>query len=337
MRESGGQFIVFPRTGLWWLQHYEGLQEHLERRYDTVVREEGVCVIFALNGRELVSDPRCSIVIPVHDRAGLTRRCLEAILGDPPRTSFEIVVVDDASADETPALLSRQPDDGALAAPRGERRLRDVACNDGAAAARGELLVFLEQRHGARARAGSTRWSSTPTRIPTRPWSARSCCFPTTRCSTPASSSARTGAHATCTRASRRITRRSSKSRAVPGGDRRVHARAARGVRARGRLRPGFRNSLEDVDLCLRLREAGSEVHYCPGSVVTHLESASRGRGSQNVQHNFNLFQERWADRVQRDDVHYYVEDGLLNLHYRDTYPIGSPRPRSSRRLRPVG
>lgn len=51
MREAGGQFIVFPHTGLWWLQHYEGLQEHLERRYDTVVREEGVCVIFALNGR----------------------------------------------------------------------------------------------------------------------------------------------------------------------------------------------------------------------------------------------------------------------------------------------
>jgi hypothetical protein len=51
MREAGGQFIVFPRTGLWWLQHYEGLQEHLELRYDTVVREEGVCVIFALNGR----------------------------------------------------------------------------------------------------------------------------------------------------------------------------------------------------------------------------------------------------------------------------------------------
>ena len=50
MREAGGQYIVFPRTGLWWLQHYAGLQEHLERRYHTVVREEGVCVIFALNG-----------------------------------------------------------------------------------------------------------------------------------------------------------------------------------------------------------------------------------------------------------------------------------------------
>jgi glycosyltransferase involved in cell wall biosynthesis len=51
MRESGGEFILFPRTGLWWLQHYEGLLEHLERRYVPVVRDDDVCVIFALNGR----------------------------------------------------------------------------------------------------------------------------------------------------------------------------------------------------------------------------------------------------------------------------------------------
>ncbi len=52
MRATGGEFIVFPRTGMWWLQHYQGLLEHLERRYDTVVREDDVCVIFALNGRD---------------------------------------------------------------------------------------------------------------------------------------------------------------------------------------------------------------------------------------------------------------------------------------------
>ena len=51
MRAAGGQFIVFPETGMWWLQHYEGLHEHLEQKYDAVVREDGVCVIFALNGR----------------------------------------------------------------------------------------------------------------------------------------------------------------------------------------------------------------------------------------------------------------------------------------------
>jgi hypothetical protein len=49
MRERGGQFLLFPRTGLWWLEHYGGLREHLESRYEAVVRDEETCVIFALN------------------------------------------------------------------------------------------------------------------------------------------------------------------------------------------------------------------------------------------------------------------------------------------------
>jgi len=52
MRAAGGQFIVFPRTGMWWLDHYQGLAEHLEQRYATVVRDEDTCVIFALNGKQ---------------------------------------------------------------------------------------------------------------------------------------------------------------------------------------------------------------------------------------------------------------------------------------------
>ena len=89
-----------------------------------------------------MSAPRCTIVIPVHDRAGLTRRCLDAIPADPPATPFEIVVVDDASTDETPALLAERS--GAVRTLRREQNGGfATACNDGAAAAQGELLVFL--------------------------------------------------------------------------------------------------------------------------------------------------------------------------------------------------
>jgi len=49
MRAAGGEFIVFPRTGMWWLEHYRGLTEHLEQRYRAIVREEDTCVIFALS------------------------------------------------------------------------------------------------------------------------------------------------------------------------------------------------------------------------------------------------------------------------------------------------
>jgi GT2 family glycosyltransferase len=49
MRAAGGEFIVFPSTGMWWLEHYPGLTEHLEQRYEAIVREEDTCVIFALS------------------------------------------------------------------------------------------------------------------------------------------------------------------------------------------------------------------------------------------------------------------------------------------------
>jgi GT2 family glycosyltransferase len=51
LRARGGQFLLFPETYLWWLDHYEGLQQHLESRYATVVRQPDTCVIFALNGQ----------------------------------------------------------------------------------------------------------------------------------------------------------------------------------------------------------------------------------------------------------------------------------------------
>ena len=267
-----------------------------------------------------MTDPRCTIVIPVHDRAGLTRRCLAAILADSPRTPFEIVVVDDASADETAAVLAGQPE-----VVRSVRREDNggfaVACNDGAAAARGELLVFLNNdtephpgwldalvdhadNHPQVAAVGakllfpdgSVQHAGVVICQDGRPRHIYAG-FPAEH---PAVQQPRAFQAVT---AACMLVRRASFEQA-------------------GGFDTAFRNSLEDVDLCLRLRDAGSEVHYCPASVVTHLESASRGRGSADVQHNFDLFRQRWADRVQRDDLHYYIEDGLLRINYRDTYPL---------------
>ena len=49
-RERGGQYLVFPRTGLWWLDHYTELSEHLETHGRAVLRDPEVGAIFALNG-----------------------------------------------------------------------------------------------------------------------------------------------------------------------------------------------------------------------------------------------------------------------------------------------
>jgi hypothetical protein len=49
LRDKGGQFLLFPKPSLWWLDYYKGLQRHLEDRYRAIVREEDTCTIFALD------------------------------------------------------------------------------------------------------------------------------------------------------------------------------------------------------------------------------------------------------------------------------------------------
>jgi hypothetical protein len=72
----------------------------------------------------------------------------------------------------------------------------------------------------------------------------------------------------------------------------------------------------------MRLGELGYQIRYCPESVLYHLESVSRGRRSKEIAEAGRLFRDRWGAKVERDDLRYYVEDGLLNLGYREVYPL---------------
>jgi len=49
LRLRGCDYLLFPNTGLWWLEHYAGLKQHLESQYQVVVEEKGACTIFALS------------------------------------------------------------------------------------------------------------------------------------------------------------------------------------------------------------------------------------------------------------------------------------------------
>lgn len=85
--------------------------------------------------------PRASLVIPVHGGFAHTLRCLRALAAHPPATPFEVIVVDDASPDDTLAHLQRI--DGLRVHARRENGGFIAACNDGARLARGEFLVLL--------------------------------------------------------------------------------------------------------------------------------------------------------------------------------------------------
>jgi GT2 family glycosyltransferase len=47
LRAQGGQYLVLPRTSLWWLEHYREFGVHLAERYCEVIRDEA-CVVFSL-------------------------------------------------------------------------------------------------------------------------------------------------------------------------------------------------------------------------------------------------------------------------------------------------
>jgi GT2 family glycosyltransferase len=268
-----------------------------------------------------MSSIRCSIVIPVHGRAGLTRQCLDTILGEPPAVDVELIVVDDASPDETPQVLAAYGD-----------RVRSVrlevnagfagACNAGARAARGELLVFLNNDT-----------------IPVAGWldalvtyadDHPAAAIVGAKLLFPNETIQHAGVVVCQDDNPRHIYAGFPAAHPAVNVSRRFQAVTAacmvvrRGVfEAAGGFDEAYRNCLEDTDLCLRVVEAGHEVHYCHESVLYHLESVSRGRRSKEIERNAKLFRERWAGRARRDDIDYYVADGLLKVRYRDIYPVG--------------
>jgi hypothetical protein len=48
LRARGSEFLIFPGTAFWWLDHYAPFRSHLESRYREVVRDEAVCAVYDL-------------------------------------------------------------------------------------------------------------------------------------------------------------------------------------------------------------------------------------------------------------------------------------------------
>ncbi len=86
--------------------------------------------------------PTVSIVVAARDRAAFTLRCLTALAKLPDEPSFEVVLVDDGSRDETPALLGAI--EGDLVALRNDEPAGfAAACDQAVAASSGDCLVLL--------------------------------------------------------------------------------------------------------------------------------------------------------------------------------------------------
>ena len=87
--------------------------------------------------------PTVSIVLPTYDQA----RWLDGAIDTVRRQTFadwELLVVDDGSTDDTPAVVARHAGDGRIRYLPGAHAERAAARNRGIAASTGELVAFLD-------------------------------------------------------------------------------------------------------------------------------------------------------------------------------------------------
>jgi len=142
-------------NGRWEWSRYGAMRARLaqaeQRRAEQYPRAEPSIPLAVGNGSETegapaiviptFEHPLVSIVIPVYNKSALTRTCLRTIVESNCKTSYEVLVADDASVD--PDCLELAHISG-LTFLRSEKNLGFGGnCNRAAAAARGKFVLFL--------------------------------------------------------------------------------------------------------------------------------------------------------------------------------------------------
>jgi len=254
-----------------------------------------------------------TVVIPVYGRWPLTWRCLDALFAAELPEGTRVLVVDDASPDDTAARLAAYPGVEVLA--HAQQTGFGQACNDGVAAARTPWVCLLnndtEPRPGwlaaltgdAAAHPGT---AAVGARLLYPDGTVQHADVVIGRDLQPHHAYAGfPGNHP--------AVMRSRDMQVVTAACVLLHRETFLDA---GGFDAGFRNGHEDVDLCLRMRAAGRRVRYCAEAVVVHLESATRGRRTTESADNGRRYLRLWAGTVRPDDLETYAADGLLELSY---------------------
>lgn len=253
--------------------------------------------------------PRASIVIVTYGQRALTEACLrslESALGDELGRGTEVIVVDNASPDDTLALL-REWEDRVTVLAQGENHNFSGGCNIGARAARGDVLVFLN--NDTVVTAGVLDALAETVREPGVGAAGLRLLYPD-------GSLQHAGFHMVTHPHPQapehplphhllyRNDGEHPAGRAVYEMDCVTGACLAipRALFAElGGFDEEFVNGCEDVDLCFRVRASGHTIVYRGDLTVEHHEGATRGTdidGSANMR----LLHQRWGAMMEQDD-----------------------------------
>ena len=247
--------------------------------------------------------PKVSIVIPHYTKFEVTDACLQSIFRTGAAASFEVIVVDDCSPDQSPARLAHWVP--RIRLMRNERNSGFAAtCNAGLAAARGEHVVFLNSDTTV-----TPGWLDELVRVldsdPAIGLVGPKLLYPGSdfiqHCGSVINENG----------VNEHIFRRMPGSFAAANRPRIYRALTGACLMGRreellalGAFDVAFHMSTEDTDLCFRYSSKGRPIVYCPASLVYHHEGFTRGRWEgEHPQESQNraLLLQRWSAFMTSD------------------------------------
>jgi GT2 family glycosyltransferase len=256
-----------------------------------------------------------SIVIPVFNEVTYTRQCLENLAANTGYEPYEVIIVDNGSSDTTEELLSTLQGDVTIIRNDSNRGFA-VACNQGAEAARGEYVVFLNNDT-----IPQRRWLMslvhTVRELPQVAIVGSKLLYPDGSIQhAGVAFDLREGAIFIS-----HIYKGINSDHPAVNYLREYNAVTAASMLVRrsvfmklGMFDEGFVNGYEDVDFCLRVRQQGHSIYYNPESVLYHYEEQTEGRlsyGEINTKH----FLEKWHGRIEADLHEKVKEDGFCIIY----------------------
>lgn len=268
-----------------------------------------------------------SIIIPVFNKWELTRACLKSIQNNGLGEDSELLVVDNASTDSTLDAIAREFP--------GVRHLRQEinlgfgkACNLGAREARGEFLLFLNndtlvepgwldallELMASQPKAGII---GAKLLYPNRRIQHAGIAFNEDK--EPFHIYIGFNEDSPCVNKVRRY-------QAVTGACILIPRSL---FLDEGGFDEHYNNGHEDIDLCLRVKQAGFEIWYQPKSCIIHFESQTLKLEIKSSL-NRKFFCNRWRGKIRSDEMDYYLEDGfsseIFPVLHRYTKSRGSPK-----------
>jgi len=250
--------------------------------------------------------PGVTIVIPAFNKLNSTRRCLQAIAANTPAPCHEIIVVDNGSTDGTVDFLHSEQSAGRLCAIlNAENAGFAKACNQGARAARGKYVVFLNNDTEVQHNWLGPLFSLAET-DPAVAVVGSKLLYPNGTIQHAGVALADCWDHDPLL-AFHLFAK--EKSDFPLANQRRVYqAVTAACMLARkshfdqvGGFDEGYWNGYEDVDLCLRFQELGWLAVYEPASVVIHHEAQSGPEGFHGAPENVERFHRQWLEKASAD------------------------------------